>query len=492
MAAWAATCSPSCRTPTASSSRSTRRERAPLGADPEALPAPRLPDAGRRSRHDHGPRWIRGRQGPAHQGADRLAATFTATSRPPTASRSRRTSPGASPDGPNTLGSDPGFANVFLADGVPGTGDTLAQPALATTLRALADEGPDAFYGGELGARFVDGLHRSAHRSRVDDLASHAADLVPPLRGRYRDLDVSVTPPASQGPVLLEALAAVERELDPDPVGRDAGMLALVLAAAAADRDRHLADPAAMSIHVSALLDDGHLAALCDTIREGSTGHPVPRPGSRTSRRHDRPRRRGRRRLGGLPRPEPTAGSAPASEPPPASCRTIEAPASRRTGHPNVFAPGKRPAHTLMPVAVHRDGTSRPWRGRAGGHGQPQIDLMVLARAFDLGLAPADAVAAPCWLVGGMSPLGEDRWIHAEDSVPRDALAGFARAGSASSRAARSIARWGTPSWWSSTTVRWSRAATHGPTAAPLRPDASDHPAPGHRADWHRPGVLAH
>ncbi|MGH2679373.1 MAG: hypothetical protein ACRDG8_02640, partial [Actinomycetota bacterium] len=31
--------------------------------------------------------------------------------------------------------------------------------------------------------------------------------------------------------------------------------------------------------------------------------------------------------------------------------------------------------------------------------------------------------------VGGMSPLGEDRWVHAEGSVPEAALAGLARAG---------------------------------------------------------------
>lgn len=333
----------------------------------------------------------------------------------------------------DALGADPGFASVFLADGVPGAGDTLAQPSLAASMRILADEGADAFYGGELGARFVEGLRSLGAPLSVTDLAEHTADLLPPLRGRYRDLDVSVTPPGSQGFVLLEALAVVERlDLDPDPTGPDAGTLARVLAAAAADRDRHLADPRTMSIHVSALLDDGHLAALCDTVRDGATDHPGPPPrephvpGDTIALVAADADGWGVSLLQSLYSGfgagvvEPSTGIVPHDR---GACFALE------PGHPNALAPGKRPAHTLMPVAVHRGGSLAALAGTRGGHAQPQIDLMILTRAFDLGMAPSDAVAAPRWLVGGMSPLSEDRWIHAEGSVPPGALAAFGREG---------------------------------------------------------------
>jgi gamma-glutamyltranspeptidase/glutathione hydrolase len=78
-----------------------------------------------------------------------------------------------------------------------------------------------------------------------------------------------------------------------------------------------------------------------------------------------------------------------------------------------------------MPVAVHRGGDLVALAGTRGGHGQPQIDLMTLVRSFDLGMEPLEAVAAPRWLVGGMSPLLEDPWIESEGSVPgsvRDAF----------------------------------------------------------------------
>ena len=233
--------------------------------------------------------------------------------------------------GGGTLHEDAGIADVFFGHGLLTEGDTLAQPALARTLRVLADEGPDAFYAGELGSRFVEGLRAFGATLSTEDLASHAADLLPPLRGRYRDLDVSVTPPCSQGFVLLEALAAVERlGIDPDPTGPDAATLARVLMAASADRDRHLADPASMRVHVSSLLDEGHIAALCDIARGRLEDHAA-RVLGRSRPGHDRARRRRRRRVGRLADREPVqrAGARGSSSRSPGSSPTIAGPVSR-------------------------------------------------------------------------------------------------------------------------------------------------------------------
>ncbi|MGI8617317.1 MAG: gamma-glutamyltransferase family protein [Actinomycetota bacterium] len=337
------------------------------------------------------------------------------------------------------LRSDAGFADVFFANGVPSEGDRLVQPSLAKTLRTLAEEGPGAFYAGDVGERFVRGLRAVGAPISTDDLARHTADLLPPLRGRYRDLDVSVTPPGSQGFVLLEALAAVERlEIDPDPIGPDAASLARILTAASADRDRHLADPEAMRIHVSALLDDGHIAALCDIVRGRLEGHDPatdeePYTAGRTPLQGDTIALVAADAEGwgvaliqslysgfGAGILEPATGIVPHDR---GGCFTLE------PGHPNELAPGKKPAHTLMPVAVHRDGDLVALAGTRGGHGQPQIDLMTLVRAFDLGLDPYEAVACPRWLVGGMEPLLADPWIEAEASVPDEVRGSFERDG---------------------------------------------------------------
>jgi gamma-glutamyltranspeptidase len=404
--------------------------RAPAGADPEGLRAvygTSMPDAGPATVTVPGA--IRGWDALHDQGAalpwrEAFGAGIEAAEGFPVSrdlawSIARRA---------EELHSDPGFAEVFFAGGVPSEGGGLVQAALARTLRILAEEGADSFYAGDIGARFVGGLRTLGAPISAEDLVGHAADLLPPLRGRYRGLDVSVTPPGSQGFVLLEALAAVERlAIDPDPTGPDAVSLARILMAASSDRDRHLADPEAMTIHVSALLDDGHIAALCDVVRDDIGGHA---PGSG-----------GEEHLLGSPHVsgdtvalvtadadgwgvsliqslysgfgagmlEPSTGIVAHDR---GACFTLE------PGHPNEFGPGKRPAHTLMPVAVHRDGDLVALAGTRGGHGQPQIDLMTLVGAFDLGLDPDEAVARPRWLVGGMSPLRGEPWIESEATVP--------------------------------------------------------------------------
>jgi gamma-glutamyltranspeptidase/glutathione hydrolase len=126
---------------------------------------------------------------------------------------------------------------------------------------------------------------------------------------------------------------------------------------------------------------------------------------------------------------EPATGVIPHDR---GGCFTLE------PGHPNELAPGKRPAHTLMPVAIHRDGRLAGLAGTRGGHAQPQIDLMTVVRTFDLGMDPADAVSTPRWLVGGMEPLVDDPWVLCEADLPGSAkerlgAAGF-RVGSADPR----------------------------------------------------------
>jgi gamma-glutamyltranspeptidase/glutathione hydrolase len=82
-----------------------------------------------------------------------------------------------------------------------------------------------------------------------------------------------------------------------------------------------------------------------------------------------------------------------------------------------------------MPVALQRAGRFEAVAGTMGGHAQPQIHAEILLRAFRLGMGAADAVAAPRWLVGGMSPEGEEPSVIAEARVPDRTLASLAAAG---------------------------------------------------------------
>ncbi len=326
---------------------------------------------------------------------------------------------GALARGAAWFGADPGLADVYFVGGKPLTGGAIfRQPALAATLRTLGDDGPAALYGGDIGERYMRGLRAIGSPITLQDLAAHTAELVPPLVGRYRDVDVRVVPPNSPGFALLQMLALVEHlGIDPDPFGPDAGALARVFAAANRDRDRHLADAGSMRTHPLTLLDDGHLAGLADEVREGSANRPAAaKQGtgdtialatadaegwavSLIQSLYD---------SFGAGILEPETGIVAQDR---GACFTLEA------DHPNVIGPRKRPAHTLMPVLVHREGRLAAVSGSMGGAQQPQINALNLIRAFDLGMGPDAAVAAPRWTVwaGDDGPIA---W--AEGLVPTE------------------------------------------------------------------------
>lgn len=312
---------------------------------------------------------------------------------------------------------DPGIAELFYPDGRPLVeGETFVQTALADTLEDLAELGPSALYGGPVGRRLAGALREAGSPMTLEDLAVHTPEVDSPLTGRYRDLHVSVPPPNSQGFVLLEILAAIERlGVDPDPLGSDAPILAEVFASTAADRDRHNADPRFARVPVGTLLDEGHIGGLVEQVRDREAEGPAAHRGGDTIALVAADAEGWSVSLVqslwdafGAAFLEPSTGIALHNR---GSAFVLD------PTHPNVLAGGKRPAHTLTPVLVHRDGRLAAVSGSRGGGGQPQINAMSIVRAFDLGMDVAAVLDAPRWLVGGMD-LRAGRWIEAESRVP--------------------------------------------------------------------------
>jgi len=110
---------------------------------------------------------------------------------------------------------------------------------------------------------------------------------------------------------------------------------------------------------------------------------------------------------------------------------------SLEQGHPGEYGPGRRPAHTLSPLAVTGpDGRLRGVLGSMGGDGQPQFLLQVLARWLVAGQEPGPAVAAGRWVLrGGQSGFdtwnagGDDLTVVIEANAPAGWAAGLTERG---------------------------------------------------------------
>jgi len=78
---------------------------------------------------------------------------------------------------------------------------------------------------------------------------------------------------------------------------------------------------------------------------------------------------------------------------------------SLEAGHPNVYAPGKRPFHTIIPAFLFKDGKPFMSYGLMGGGMQPQGHVQVLVNIADFGMNLQEAGDAARFLHdGGSSP----------------------------------------------------------------------------------------
>lgn len=160
--------------------------------------------------------------------------------------------------------------------------DRLVQPDLARTLRRLARDGPDAFYGGPVAERIVDSVRREGGIMTLEDLSSYRVERREPLTGAYRGHPIlTFPPPSSGGLAVLQILGLMERwdVGESGPLGsRTVHLMAEAERRAFEDRAQWLGDPDSVDVPVARLLDAAYLsrrAASIDESRATPTGEPV-------------------------------------------------------------------------------------------------------------------------------------------------------------------------------------------------------------------------
>lgn len=180
---------------------------------------------------------------------------------------------------------DPGArAYFFSADGAPlPAGTILKNPALAQTLRALAERGAAALQTGPIAASIVSGVQKHGDASNgmtAADLAAYAPKQREPLCNPYRAFVVCGFPPPSSGGVAVAQILGVLEHFPLsvlDPRGVDAAhLIGEAGRLAFADRNLYLADSDFIPVPLKGLVEPFYLtgrAQLVDPDRAIAAPH---------------------------------------------------------------------------------------------------------------------------------------------------------------------------------------------------------------------------
>ncbi len=335
---------------------------------------------------------------------------------------------------------DGAAAEHWLVGGrAPELGEVFRAPALARSLRRIAEDGRDAFYEGPIAEEIVRYSRETGGFLDLEDLRRHESTWVDPIGTMYRGREVLQLPPNGQGLGVLLMLNLLENFdlASMNPAGAEhTHLLVEAKKLAYADLHAHVGDPEAEPLRsgggvpLAELLDKAY-ARECSRLidpRRPADGPPAGgiRPGDIATG--------GGRPDGGPAGDDTTGGGRPGGggragddtvylavvdgdgnaasfinslfAPFGAAiagggtgimlhCRgagfTLEA------GHPNEYRPGKRPFHTIIPGMVLDRGRLELCYGVMGGPFQPQGHVQLLTGRYDHGLGLQAAVDRPRW-----------------------------------------------------------------------------------------------
>jgi len=341
---------------------------------------------------------------------------------------------------------DDNWRETYLIEGEDGTmrapreGEIFRNPDLANTLATIAEGGRDAFYEGEIAQTIADYAERTGGYLRMEDFRQHTANWVDPVSVTYRGVEVFELPPNGQGIAALQMLQILEG-FDVADMGYNSADYLHVQAEAKKlvfeDRARFYADPAFADVPVQELLSDEYAdqrramiemdevlsapphgdpraAAMSERLDEGDTIYltVADSTGMMVSLIQSN--------YAGM-------GSGLVPDGLGFMLQDRGALFTMEEGHPNVYAPGKRPFHTIIPAFAMKDGEPFLSFGVMGGGMQPQGHVQVLSNIVDFGMNVQEAGDAARYRhYGSSSPTGEAMegrgTLRLESGVPQEVV----------------------------------------------------------------------
>jgi len=302
------------------------------------------------------------------------------------------------------LSPQPGaFKETFTMDGqAPGKGDIFKNPDLANTYKLLAEKGRNVFYEGRIADKIDAFMKKYGGYLRKKDFEKHTSEWVEPVSVNYRGYDVYELPPNGQGIAALQMLQMLE-EYDLSEMGYNSTetLHAFIETKKLAfeDRAKFYVDPDFSDIPVKDLISKRYALKRMKWIKEqasqrvengtaileeGDTIYltTADSEGNMVSLIQSNFRGMG----SGVVVPGLGFGFQNRGEL-----------FSMDPNHRNVYEPGKRPFHTIIPAFVMKDNVPFLSFGVMGGAMQPQGHVQIITNVIDYGMNIQEAGDAIRW-----------------------------------------------------------------------------------------------
>ena len=342
--------------------------------------------------------------------------------------------------GARYLSDQPGaFKEEMTIDGRgPEKGEIMKRPELANTYRLLANKGRDVFYEGEIAEKIDAFMRENGGYLRKKDFEEHTSTWVDPVSVNYRGYDVYELPPNGQGIAALQMLQILEG-YDLASMGYNSVEALHYMTEAKKlvfeDRAKVYADMDFANVPVQKLLSEeyaderrkligenagSNIKAGTSVLEDGDTIYltTADKEGNMVSLIQSNYRGMG----SGIVVPSlgfvfQDRGELFSMDP----------------DHANVYEPGKRPFHTIIPAFVMKDGEPFMSFGVMGGGMQPQGHVQILTNMIDFGMNLQEAGDAARWRhTGSTQPtdsadeyLEGDGTLSLESGVPWSVVRGL-------------------------------------------------------------------
>ena len=312
---------------------------------------------------------------------------------------------------------------------LPSEGEIFNNPLLAKTYKTIAQKGKQGFYNGKVARAIAEEVQQQGGFLTTEDLSSFEVEWVDPVSINYRGYDVWELPPNGQGIAALQMLKILEGyDFSKIDFGSDEHIHLFIEAKKLAfeDRAKFYADMTFADVPLETLISESYANERRALIKEKASKYSAGQISAGETIYMTVADKDGymvsliQSNYFGM-------GSGVVPEGVGFMLQNRGALFNLDENHANVYAPGKRPFHTIIPAFVTKDGVPFLSFGVMGGDFQPQGHAQIIMNIVDFGMNTQEAGDAPRWdHKGSSSPRGNQAInkgeIRVESGIPYNTI----------------------------------------------------------------------